>query len=266
MTPTAPPHPEHGLSEHGELKVGESTIPYSVRLSARATKKRLEITPTGVVVIAPQDTPASGPGSVEAFLLQNRRALYQAYSELQRLEALDTTLPQTWERGAKLMYRGRNLMLEIVEADVPNVQIRCPSRFHVQVPRGLSPARRRAALRHAFHAWLRSRALKDARHFCAHYAARLGSEFVGAEVELGDYQHMWGSCGKDGVLRIHWRLIQAPRVALEYVCAHEVAHLRHRNHDPEFWETLGGLMPDWNAAKEVLERWERERFGGGREL
>ncbi|TXD32095.1 M48 family metallopeptidase [Lujinxingia vulgaris] len=266
MPPTAPPHPERD-----ELQIGESTIPYSVRVSARATAKRLEVTPTGVVVIAPRDTPASGPGSVEAFLLKKRRWLYQAVTDLQRREAGGATLPQSWERGAKLMYRGRNLMLEITEADVDKVSIRCPSRFHVEVPRGLTGPRRRAALRHAFHAWLRGRALKDARHFCAHYAARLGSEFVGAnfareQVELGDYQHMWGSCGKDGVLRIHWRLIQAPRVALEYVCAHEVAHLRHRNHDPEFWETLGGLMPDWNAAKEVLERWERETFGGGRGL
>src|SRR5690554_8076145 len=160
MTPTAPPHPEHG-----ELQIGDATIPYSVLVSARATAKRLEVTPAGVVVIAPHGTPASGPGSVEAFLLKKRRALYQAYSELRRGESGGATLPQSWERGAKLMYRGRNLMLEIQEADVDKVTIRCPSRFHVEIPRGLSAPRRRAALRHGFHAWLRARALKDARHF-----------------------------------------------------------------------------------------------------
>lgn len=266
MTPTAPPHPERG-----ELQIGKMTIPYSVRVSARASAKRLEVTPTGVLVIAPQGTPASGPGSVGAFLHKKRRALYRAFSELQRREAGGATLPQSWERGAKLMYRGRNLMLEIQEADVDKVSIRCPSRFHVEVPRGLSGPRRHAALRHAFGAWLRARALKDARHFCAHYAARLGSEFAGADfvkerVELSDSEHMWGSCGKDGVLRIHWRLIQAPRVALEYVCAHEVAHLRHRHHDPAFWQALGELMPDWEAAKEVLEGWEMDKLGGVRDL
>ncbi|TDP77656.1 M48 family metallopeptidase [Bradymonas sediminis] len=254
------------MPETGALKVGDTVIPYRVRRSPRATQKRVELTPAEVLVIAPQNTPPDGPGSVEAFLLKKRRAIYQAFRELQRGEARRDALPQSWERGAKLMYRGRNLMLEITEADVDKVTIRCPSRFHVEVPRGLSPARRRAALRHAFNAWLRARALKDARHFCARYAARLAPELADTPVALADYQDMWGTCGKDGVLRIHWRLIQAPRVALEYVCAHEVAHLRHRHHDPAFWQVLGELMPDWEAAKEVLERWETDKFRGVREF
>lgn len=249
----------------GRLAIGELEIPYRVRLSARAKKKRVEVTATEVVVIAPQGTPARGAESVEAFLLKNRRWLYETFTDLQRQEAAAGEPEQIWERGAKLMYRGRNLMLEIVEGDVEEVNILCRSRFHITVPKRLGEAARRAALRHALHGWMRGRALKDARSFCGYYLSRLGPEYEGASVEVGDYQHLWGSCGRDGVLRINWRLIQAPRVALEYVCAHEVCHLRHRNHDREFWETLGELMPGWQEAKDALERWERQA-GGQRDL
>ena len=43
---------------------------------------------------------------------------------------------------------------------------------------------------------------------------------------------------------------------MEYVVAHELAHLRHRNHSPAFWLKLSETMPDWARAKELLERWE----------
>lgn len=258
-----PEDPE--ISGGGELTIGALQIPYRVRLSARAKKKRVEVTATEVVVIAPEGTPGRGPESVEAFLLKNRRWLYETFTDLRRQKAEAGEPEQLWERGAKLMYRGRNLMLEIVEDDVEEVSVYCRSRFYITVPRRLGEGARRAALRHGIHGWMRGRALKDARYFCGRYLARLGEKYEGATVEVGDYQHLWGSCGRDGVLRINWRLIQAPRVALEYVCAHEVCHLRHRNHDREFWETLGELMPGWQEAKDVLERWERQA-GGQREL
>ncbi len=100
--------------------------------------------------------------------------------------------------------------------------------------------------------------MRDARRFCGRYAERLGVEPEG--VRLGDQQHMWGSCGKDGVVRINWRLIQAPKFAMEYVCAHEVCHLLHRHHDDAFWGALSEVMVDWREAKERLEEWEKSLF------
>jgi Protein of unknown function DUF45 len=86
--------------------------------------------------------------------------------------------------------------------------------------------------------------------------APLGVSAAGYRVS--DAKGRWGSCGRDRVLRIHWRLVQAPAPALEYVVAHEVAHLVHRNHSPEFWQALGRALPDWGERKAMLERWEAE--------
>ena len=50
--------------------------------------------------------------------------------------------------------------------------------------------------------------------------------------------------------------LQAPKVAMEYVVVHELAHLRHRNHSPAVWRKLAETKPGWPEAKELLERWE----------
>ena len=60
------------------------------------------------------------------------------------------------------------------------------------------------------------------------------------------------------VIRVHWRLIQAPAAAMEYVVAHEVVHLMHRNHGPEFWDSLSRTMPDWPERKAMLDEWEAD--------
>ena len=54
------------------------------------------------------------------------------------------------------------------------------------------------------------------------------------------------------------KVILAPAAAMEYVVAHEVAHLVHRHHSPEFWVTLARALPDWEERKAMLERWEGE--------
>jgi predicted metal-dependent hydrolase len=166
-------------------------------------------------------------------------------------------LTQRYASGAKLQYRGRWLMLDVQAAEVAEVQITCRSKFHVVVPAGLGGVDRLEAIRAAFDRWLRERALDDVERFGRAHEATLGVKATG--YRLSDARSRWGSCGRDGVLRVHWRLVQAPAAAFEYVVAHEVAHLLHRNHSAEFWSVLAQTLPDWTDREAMLERWETER-------
>ena len=65
---------------------------------------------------------------------------------------------------------------------------------------------------------------------------------------------MWGSCGQDRQVNLNWHLVFAPKPVLEYAVVHEICHLRHRNHDPEFWQLVGQILPDWEARKVWLDR------------
>lgn len=237
------------------LTIGATHIPYQVRESSRATQKKIVVTPAGVEVVVPAGTPLHGPEGVAPYMHQKRRWVFNAVREIN--EKHQALLTQQYASGAKLQYRGRWLMLDVQPGDVPEVVISCRSKFHVVVPAGYTAAEQLDAVRAAFDAYLRARALDEIQRIGRHHEATLGVSAAGYRVS--DMKERWGICGRDRVLRIHWRLIQAPTPALEYVVAHEVTHLLHRNHSPAFWATLGRSLPDWAERKSMLERWEGER-------
>ncbi len=71
-------------------------------------------------------------------------------------------------------------------------------------------------------------------------------------VSVKDTRSRWGSCAADRSLAFSWRLILAPEFVQDYVAAHEVAHLRHMNHGPQFWALVGELTPHTDAAMQWL--------------
>ena len=84
------------------------------------------------------------------------------------------------------------------------------------------------------------------------YADALGKH--PAKVTLRDTRSRWGSCSSRGDLMFSWRLIMAPPEVLDYVAAHEVAHLRHMDHSPRFWAQVAVLMPDYAPSRDWLRR------------
>lgn len=73
-------------------------------------------------------------------------------------------------------------------------------------------------------------------------------------VSLGDPKSRWGSCTPQrGTIRYSWRLILAPPEVLDYVAAHEVAHLVRADHSPEFWAVVDGLIGDYRPLRAWLK-------------
>jgi hypothetical protein len=75
-----------------------------------------------------------------------------------------------------------------------------------------------------------------------------------ARITLRDTRSRWGSCTADGALMYSWRLILAPPSVLDYVAAHEAAHLVEMNHSARFWALVERLCPDWQAERAWLRR------------
>lgn len=84
------------------------------------------------------------------------------------------------------------------------------------------------------------------------YAARLGRSYN--RLSLRDTRSRWGSCTSDGGLMYSWRLIMAPPEVLDYVAAHEVAHLAQMNHSQAFWDEVTRIYGDYAAARGWLRR------------
>lgn len=101
-------------------------------------------------------------------------------------------------------------------------------------------------------AWLKQRARDKLADASDRYAAELGVGYN--RLTLRDTRSRWGSCSARGGLMYSWRLILAPAEVLDYVAAHEVAHLREMNHSAAFWTVVAQLCP----AYEKPRRWLRE--------
>ena len=82
------------------------------------------------------------------------------------------------------------------------------------------------------------------------YAARLGKGYT--RLTLRDTRSRWGSCTSDGGLMFSWRLIMAPPSVLDYVAAHEVAHLAQMNHSPAFWAEVTRIYGDFDPPRQWL--------------
>lgn len=99
--------------------------------------------------------------------------------------------------------------------------------------------------------WLFDQARSDLDTSVARYAKALGLK--AARIGVRDQTSRWGSCSTTGALSFSWRLVLAPAFVLDYVAAHEVAHLREMNHGPRFWALVKKICPDFEAAKDWLQ-------------
>lgn len=85
---------------------------------------------------------------------------------------------------------------------------------------------------------------------CDRHSAALGRPF--GKLTLRDTRSRWGSCSARGDLMFSWRLIMAPAEVLDYVAAHEVAHLAEHNHSAAFWSVCARLCPGHTAHRRWL--------------
>ncbi|UWR22778.1 M48 family metallopeptidase [Sulfitobacter sp. S190] len=147
--------------------------------------------------------------------------------------------------GAQLPLGGQ--MVEVVAGQGRRVEIRADT-IHVPGPADRVGKRLQAHLKE-----LARDRLAGA---CDDYAAALGRSYD--RISLRDTRSRWGSCTSDAGLMFSWRLIMAPPDVLDYVAAHEVAHLAEMNHSPAFWAGVTRIYGDYDPPR----RWLRTHGSG----
>ncbi|MDH3743076.1 MAG: M48 family metallopeptidase [Hyphomicrobiales bacterium] len=100
--------------------------------------------------------------------------------------------------------------------------------------------------------WLKREARHDLIAASTRYADLMGTKFT--KVTVRDQSTRWGSCSSNGTLSYSWRLILAPPDVLDYVAAHEVAHLLEMNHGPNFWSLVRTHCPATEQARRWLKK------------
>ncbi len=109
--------------------------------------------------------------------------------------------------------------------------------------------------------WLAEQARSDLDASAALHSKKLGVK--ARSISVRDQTSRWGSCTADGLLSFSWRLVLAPAHVLDYVAAHEVAHLLEMNHGPRFWKHVARCLPRLEEAKRWLRNYgpDLHRYG-----
>jgi hypothetical protein len=106
--------------------------------------------------------------------------------------------------------------------------------------------------RQAFIKWYKEQARYKIPERASLYLSKTGLQCN--KIGITNARGRWGSCSRNGNLNFTWRLIMAPLPVIDYVAAHEVAHLEHKNHSREFWNKVMALAPNYKQHR----KWLRE--------
>ncbi|MEU1998852.1 SprT family zinc-dependent metalloprotease [Nocardia gamkensis] len=177
---------------------------------------------------------------LEQFLVSKRDWIYRKLADKEALAYEPIT--KELANGEGFRYLGRSHQLRIVNTEDNRVRLQ---RGKLELPRTLADSGHEHIInwyRTAGLVWLKPRA-KD-------WANRLR---VSPEaIEVADLGNKWGSAMPSGRVRIHWATLQLRPALVEYVLAHELAHLHEPHHGPAFWQLLGRAMPDFAERKSQL--------------
>lgn len=219
------------------LHEGE-TITFAVVRSARRKSCSVVIDARGVHIAAPeaQDLVSIREALIPKLpLLLERNALYQ-----------DMLGPPKRKRqfvsGESLRLVGRPYLLRVVAVQDSAVELHG---IHVIVRAADS-----SGVREMLEAWYVTQAASVFAERIPLWAKRLG--VAPGRILIRSQKMRWGSCDAWGNLRLNWRLVMAPMSLIDYVIAHELAHLRSADHSPQFWTHLRAVMPDYLERKGKL--------------
>lgn len=232
-----------------KISVGGHTLGFVLRRSRRKTIG-LMIHDDGLQVQAPS---WSTLAQIEHVIREKSPWILRKLQERAQNLHLLALQENPWRTGGRIPYLGVQIGLQLDGTQAAHYQgsIDTPDTSDVlclPLPGDALPDR----IRESACTWLQQRAQSDFSRRLDHYLARAGQVMQGWR--LSSANGRWGSCSSAGRIMLNWRLIHFDPTIIDYVVAHEVAHLRIMNHGPEFWQELGRLYPDFKRARDTLRQ------------
>jgi predicted metal-dependent hydrolase len=224
-------------TESRVIRFAAGDVPYTLKRSARRRTVALQIDSHGLTVSAPFRVSLRW---IEGFMHEKSAWV------LGQLDAMRCKVPDIvrWRDGMDLLFLGRQIRLAVLPWSRP---ITLKGNLLLV---GVDDMTSGAKLERLVLAWYRRQA---ADHFRGRVAALApGLDVVTPHVFLSDAQTRWGSCNGMGEIRLNWRLIQAHPEQVDYVVAHELAHLIELNHSRAFWRTVERIFPDHVRVRKAL--------------
>ena len=236
-----------------QIQLQQTTIAYAFQRVKRKTIG-MSVGADGLEVRAPRWATVA---SVEAVLHEKSAWILRKLQESQERQKQMRHTVIEWRDGASLPFLGEQWLVRLdpehqsPQASYQETSAKC-------LPIALSIHAQPGQIRDAVQAWLMQQAKLNFTQRLDHFAPQLGVQWK--RLSLSTASSRWGTASADGSIRLNWRLIHFKQDVIDYVVVHELSHLRVMNHSPQFWETVGSLVPDYQQRRhalneEVLPKW-----------
>ena len=232
------------------IVLGQHTVDYALRHSSRRSIG-FTIDDDGLRVTAPRRVTQIDIDN--ALRAKGRWIVTKLRERGERRDQRQLRAPVEWKDGARLPYLGGEITLRLEDAE------RSHCRFDAdngELWIGVVPGLSEWQLKERVKLWFQAEARRVFKERLDHFAPQLNVAY--SAFTLSAAGSRWGSCTVGGSIRLNWRLIHYPLSLVDYVVAHELAHLREMNHSPAFWATVGEVYPDYDGARLALRKRSHE--------
>jgi len=230
------------------ITLAGQVIAYRFKRTSRRTIG-LTINEDGLSVSAPR---WASYKNIDGLLTEKQKWIFNKLVEVREQQARSVTPPISWENGASLPYLGKNITLHFspmthIKSAAPTLS-KDGSVLCLCLPQDAGTQQ----IRDRVQSWMKKQALVFFTERLDHYAQQLGVEYT--RLSLSSATTRWGSCNSEGHIRLNWRLLHFSPTIIDYVVAHELAHLKEMNHSSRFWDTVASIFPEYDNARAHLNR------------
>lgn len=238
-----------------EIRLKEHLVAYALR-RARRRSIGFVVGLEGLSVAAPKWV---GIGEIESALREKTDWILRKLAEQQERQQRMQAAKVDWCDGTGIPFLGETVIIvldaragttragAILNTDAEALPGVPRLTLHIGLPHTATPEQ----IRDVVQSWLQRQARRIFEDRCRHFAQQLGVRYT--KLSLSSAQTRWGSAGADGAIRLNWRLIHFAMPSIDYVVAHELAHLREMNHSPRFWDVVRSVMPDFEQVRSTLK-------------
>lgn len=235
------------MTASDSIRFGTTTINYEITRSDRRKNAAIAVYPDKRVEVAAP--PTLNQEDIQDLVRTKAQWVVEKLEWFDHIGQLETS--KEYVSGETFFYLGRQYRLKIrLEGDKPVAKLK-GRYFEVHIPETTPEDAKNEVVKKALWQWYLDHAEKKIGEVIEAYAKRLRIDPPQFKVKYQEKR--WGSCPKDDLLHINMRTVMAPMSQVEYVVAHELCHLKYKNHSSDFWQLLRLIMPDYEVRKENLK-------------
>jgi len=231
------------------LRYGNKKIDFEIIRSNRKKTAAIHVTPAATVVVSiPRDL---DEGSVCEIIEKKARWILEK-KELMRSRAHFNEAKE-FVSGESFLYLGKQYRLKVTKtpAAKENSCRLVAGRLQVRIADSGAESNK-DAIKNTLTEWYMKHAEEKIFERLPRIARKAGIKPT--SVKIKNQNKRWGSCSRTGVVRFNWKVVMTPVSVMDYVITHEICHLIHGNHSPQFWQKVQAIVPEFEAKRQWLKQ------------